>query len=160
MKDVELVDKLESKMGLITLALTVAYKGGVNYNDTFGVTSIWDSIIYRSLNSQKTVAEIETNPDRVKTTFAGAYVKDPQVGIHDWVVSFDLNSLYPNLIVEYNMSPETLVHTGEDFKSNVDYYLNKGRVAIICYDFAEHTNIKSGLDLTIRSKEFQDWLNS
>tara|TARA_Y100000996_G_scaffold258170_1_gene203206 strand:- start:2039 stop:4543 length:2505 start_codon:yes stop_codon:yes gene_type:complete len=124
-KDVELIERLEEKMGLITLALTIAYKGGVNYNDTFGVTSIWDSIIYRSLNSQKTVAEIETNPDRVKTTFAGAYVKDPQVGIHDWVVSFDLNSLYPNLIVEYNMSPETLVHTGEDFKSNVDYYLNE-----------------------------------
>tara|TARA_B100001094_G_C18195588_1_gene810588 strand:+ start:3937 stop:6441 length:2505 start_codon:yes stop_codon:yes gene_type:complete len=124
-KDVELIERLEEKMGLITLALTIAYKGGVNFNDTFGVTSIWDSIIYRSLNSQNTVAQIETNHDRVKTTFAGAYVKDPQVGIHDWVVSFDLNSLYPNLIVEYNMSPETLTHTGHDFKSDVDHYLNE-----------------------------------
>ena len=123
-KDVELIERMEEKMGLITLALTIAYKGGVNYGDTFGVTAIWDSIIYRSLNSQKTVAEIQSNPDRVKKSFEGAYVKEPQVGMHDWVVSFDLNSLYPNLIVEYNMSPETLTHTGHDFKSKVDYYLN------------------------------------
>ena len=41
--------------------------------------------------------------------YAGAYVKEPIPGSYDWVVSFDLNSLYPHLIMQYNISPETLV---------------------------------------------------
>ena len=75
MKDVELVDRLEDKMGLITLAMTVAYKGGVNYQDTFGTTAIWESIIYRKLMSQKTAPVIELDR-HVKTGFVGGYVKD------------------------------------------------------------------------------------
>ena len=47
--------------------------------------------------------------DNPSQQFPGGYVKEPQVGMHDWVMSFDLNSLYPNLIVQYNMSPETLI---------------------------------------------------
>ena len=121
MKDVQLVDRLEDKMGLITLAMTVAYKGGVNYQDTFGVTSIWESIIYRKLYSQKIVPPASSS-NTVKTAFAGGYVKEPQVGMHDWVVSFDLNSLYPNIIVQWNMSPETLINQAE--ASGVEYYLN------------------------------------
>lgn len=121
MKDVELVDRMEEKMGLITLALTMAYKGGVNYQDTFGVTAIWESIIYRRLNLNKKVVPINVN-EKPYRAFEGGYVKAPQVGRHHWVVSFDLNSLYPNLIVQYNMSPETLV---EDTKMNdVAYYLS------------------------------------
>ncbi len=123
MKDVQLVDRLEDKMGLITLAMTIAYKGGVNYQDTFGVTSIWESIIHRKLYSQKLVPPAIL-PEARKFKFAGGYVKDPHVGAHDWVVSFDLNSLYPNLIVQYNMSPETLVDQSQ--KNGVDYYLNGG----------------------------------
>lgn len=121
MKDVQLVDRLEDKMGLITLAMTIAYKGGVNYTDTFGVTAIWESIIYRKLKSMKIMPPIRDDKT-TKTAFAGGYVKDPKVGLHDWVVSFDLNSLYPNIIVQYNMSPETL--TDRFVKSGVDYYLD------------------------------------
>jgi len=104
-KDVELVDRLEEKMGLITLAMTMAYRGGVNYADTFGTVQIWDSIIYRLLNKMNVAIPPRKKQHKVK--FPGAFVKDPQVGMHDWVVSFDLNSLYPNLIVQYNMSIET-----------------------------------------------------
>ena len=107
-KDVELVDRLEEKMGLITLAITMAYRGGVNYSDTFGTVQIWDSIIYRLLHKMNVVVPPRKRQTKVK--FPGAYVKDPQVGLHDWVVSFDLNSLYPNLIVQYNMSIETMVN--------------------------------------------------
>lgn len=113
MKDVELVERLEDKMGLITLAMTVAYKGGVNYQDTFGTTAIWESIIYRKLLTVRKVTPLEVTP-AVKTSFAGGYVKEPQVGLHDWVVSFDLNSLYPNIIVQWNMSTETLIDTQSD----------------------------------------------
>ena len=106
-KDVELVHKIDEKLDLISLVLTMAYRGGVNYTDTLGTTAIWDSIIYRMLNNQKIVIPPKT--DNPKTPYPGGYVKDPQVGSHDWVTSFDLNSLYPNIIVQYNMSPETVV---------------------------------------------------
>ena len=106
-KDVLLVDRFEEKLGLITLAITMAYRGGVNYSETFGTTSIWDAIIYRILWKQQ-IAVPENRPKQ-KVPYPGAYVKDPQVGKHDWVVSFDLNSLYPNILVQYNMSPETII---------------------------------------------------
>jgi len=125
MKDVQLVDRLEEKLGLITLAMTIAYKGGVNYQDTFGTTAIWESIIYRKLNSQKVVPPAFV-PEAHKSKFAGGYVKEPQTGAHDWVVSFDLNSLYPNLIVQYNMSPETLVNQSQ--MNSVEYYLSGNTV--------------------------------
>tara|TARA_B100001094_G_scaffold47410_1_gene42696 strand:- start:6208 stop:8709 length:2502 start_codon:yes stop_codon:yes gene_type:complete len=105
-KDVELVDRLEEKMGLITLMMTMAYKGGVNYSDTFGVTAIWETIIYRHLYEQKVA--IPFYEEKIKSAYPGGYVKDPMVGMHDNVVSFDLNSLYPSLIMQYNMSTETI----------------------------------------------------
>ena len=124
MKDVQLVDRLEDKMGLITLAMTVAYKGGVNYQDTFGTVGIWESIIYRKLFSEKTMPMIEPDEMGVRD-FEGGYVKPPQVGMHDWVVSFDLNSLYPNIIVQWNMSPETLNKDPmHNRPSGVDRYLD------------------------------------
>ena len=107
-KDVELVDRIEDKLGLITLCLTMAYQGGVNYNDTFGTTAIWDTIIYRKLHENNIV--IPFAEDKTKTAYPGGYVKDPHVGIHNNMVSFDLNSLYPSIIMQYNMSPETIMN--------------------------------------------------
>jgi len=106
-KDVELVEKLDEKLDLISLVLTMAYRGGVNYNDTLGTTNIWDTIIYRILNEKKIA--VPPKVEKPKTSYPGGYVKEPQVGSHDWVCSFDLNSLYPNIIVQYNMSPETVL---------------------------------------------------
>jgi len=121
-RDVVLVDKLEQQTGLLALALIIAYKGGVNYPDTLGTTAIWDSIIYRYL-SQKNIA-IPPSEDKYRPEYPGGYVKDPHNGRHEWVVSFDLNSLYPMTIVQYNMSPETIVegaHYG--MPCDVDFYL-------------------------------------
>jgi len=136
MKDVQLVDRLEDKLGLITLAMTVAYKGGVNYQDTFGVTAIWESIIYRHLNRQKRVPSINqldssdyqiigaNENEGFSEQIAGGYVKDPKPGAYDWVVSFDLNSLYPNIIVQTNISPETLLPKSNWLMPGVAHYLN------------------------------------
>ena len=122
-KDVWLVGQIDEKMDLITLALTMAYRGGVNYDTTMGTTAIWDSIIHRDLNKKNII--ISPKDDKHKTPYPGGYVKDPHVGAHDWVVSFDLNSLYPNLIVQYNMSPETLVvDPDERHQSGVDHYMH------------------------------------
>jgi len=106
-KDVELVDRMEDKMGLITLCMTLAYKAGVNYSEAFGTTGIWDTYIYRVLHEDKVAPP--PKQDNFKADFPGGYVKAPRVGRHSWVVSFDLNSLYPHLIMQYNMSPETIV---------------------------------------------------
>ena len=120
-KDVELVEKLDEKLDLISLVLTMAYRGGVNYNDTLGTTNIWDTIIYRILNERKICPPPKV--EKPKTSYPGGYVKEPQVGSHDWVTSFDLNSLYPNIIVQYNMSPETVLD-GFYNDISVDGYLD------------------------------------
>ena len=105
--DVRLVDKLEDKMKLIELAYTMAYDAKVNYEDVFSQVRMWDNYIYNELNKRK----IAIPPKKESTKnekYAGAYVKEPIPGFYDWVVSFDLNSLYPHLIMQYNISPETL----------------------------------------------------
>ena len=108
-KDVLLVERIDEKMGLVDLAMTIAYKGGCNYQEAFGTTQLWDTYIYRELCSRKIV--VPPKMDHGKVDFGGGFVKAPQIGRHSWVVSFDLNSLYPHLIMQYNMSPETIVPT-------------------------------------------------
>jgi DNA polymerase elongation subunit (family B) len=111
-KDVELVDRLEDKMKLIELAITMAYDSKGNYNDVFYQVRMWDSIIYNYLKERDIVIPFKKE-NKKDQKYAGAYVKDPIVGRHDWVVSFDLNSLYPHLIMQYSISPETLVEKHE-----------------------------------------------
>jgi len=112
-QDVEIVDKLEDKMRLIELCLTMAYDGKVNFTDVLGSVRYWDIVIYNYLRKKNIVIPQKTEHKKVEK-FEGAYVKDPQVGMHKWVMSFDLNSLYPHLIMQYNISPETLVNGGTD----------------------------------------------
>ena len=106
--DVELVDRLEDKMKLIELALTMAYDAKVNYADVFYQVRMWDNIIYNYLKKRDIVIPPKIRSDK-NEKYAGAYVKEPIPGKYDWVVSFDLNSLYPHLIMQYNISPETLL---------------------------------------------------
>ncbi len=106
--DVELVDRIDEKMKLMELLLTMAYDAKVNYEDIFGTVKYWDVMIYNFLKRKNIVIPQKKFHDKPEK-FEGGYVKDPHVGQHDWVVSFDLNSLYPHLIMQYNISPETLV---------------------------------------------------
>ena len=121
--DVELVDRLEDKMKLIELAITMAYDAKVNYNDVFYQVRMWDTIIYNYLKKNNIV--IPPKKDSSKSDkYAGAYVKEPIPGKYDWVVSFDLNSLYPHLIMQYNISPETLLEERHP-TANVEKILNE-----------------------------------
>ena len=122
-QDVELVDKLEDKMQLIALHLTMAYEAKVNYQDVFGQVRIWDCIIYNHLRS-KNIVPPAIQESKTSDGYEGAYVKDPVVGFHDWICSFDLNSLYPHLIMQYNISPETMVGF-EPNRVNVENMLNE-----------------------------------
>jgi len=107
-KDVELVEKLEDKMKLIELALTLAYDNKVNYDDVFTQVRMWDAIVYNYLLKKKIVIP-QMKKGSKSSQYEGAYVKDPILGMHEWVASFDLNSLYPHLIMQYNISMETLI---------------------------------------------------
>ncbi len=106
--DVELVDRMEDKLKLIELALTMAYNAKVNYQDIFYQVRLWDCIIYNELKRKNIVIPSKSRTSKDEK-YAGAYVKEPIPGKYDWVVSFDLNSLYPHLIMQYNISPETLL---------------------------------------------------
>ena len=107
-KDVELIVKMEEKLKLLELAVTLAYDTKSNYDDVFAQTRMWDAMTYSYLLEKNIIVP----PRIVKEKdgmFEGAYVKEVQVGKHDWVASFDLNSLYPHLMMQYNISPETLI---------------------------------------------------
>jgi len=107
-KDVELIFKLENKLKLIELGLTLGYDTKTNFEDIFAQTRMWDALIYNYLLSKNII--VPPKEEKFKgEAFEGAFVKDPQVGKHNWIASFDLNSLYPHLMMQYNISPETLV---------------------------------------------------
>jgi DNA polymerase elongation subunit (family B) len=107
-QDVEIVDGLEDKLKLIELVLTMAYEAKVNYTDVFSQVRMWDMLIYNYLKKDNIM--IPPKEDNIKEDkYDGAYVKDPITGMHNWIVSFDINSLYPHLIMQYNISPEKII---------------------------------------------------
>ena len=107
-QDVELVDALEDKLGLIDLSLTVAYESKVNYDDIFSQVRVWDTLIANHLMKKKICVPPREDQSK-ETKYVGAYVKEPKPGLYKWVVSFDINSLYPHIIVQYNISPEKII---------------------------------------------------
>ena len=107
-QDVEIVDALEDKLGLIDLSLTVAYESKVNYDDIFSQVRVWDTLIANHL-MKKNICVPPREEHSKETKYEGAYVKEPTVGQHKWVTSFDINSLYPHIIIQYNISPEKIL---------------------------------------------------
>jgi len=106
--DVVLLERLEEKMKLLEMIISLAYMAKCNFNDVFSPVKMWDCIIFNHLKDQQIVVPPKKHETKLEA-YEGAYVKDPQIGRHKWVASFDLNSLYPHLIMQYNISPETLV---------------------------------------------------
>ena len=123
-KDVALILKLEDKLKLIELALTLAYDTKCNYEDVFAQTRMWDSLTYSYLLGKDIIVPPKEIQDK-DAAFEGAYVKEPQVGLHNWVASFDLNSLYPHLMMQYNISPETLIEP-ENYTDEMRGVLSQG----------------------------------
>jgi len=123
-KDVELIFKLEEKLKLLELAVTLAYDTKTNFEDVFAQTRMWDSLTYAYLFEKGIIVP----PKVIKLKdgmFEGAYVKEVQVGKHDWVASFDLNSLYPHLMMQFNISPETLIEP-ENYTDEMREILSNG----------------------------------
>ena len=136
--DVELVDRLEDKLRLIDLCFTRAYDAKVNFSDIAYQVRTWDAIIYNYLK-KKNIVIPQKERNQKDEKYAGAYVKEPKPGKYDWVVSFDLNSLYPHLIMQYNISPETLVETRHP-SATVDKLLNQDLTFEMYSDYAVCAN--------------------
>ena len=158
--DVELVDELEDKMKLIELALTMAYDAKVNYIDVFYQVRMWDTIIYNYLKRKNIVIPPKEENDKMER-YAGAYVKEPVPGVYDWVVSFDLNSLYPHLIMQYNISPETLLEekhpsitVNKLLKENLTFEMYKDNA--ICANGAMFRKDKRGFLPELMEKMYGD----
>lgn len=124
-RDVKLVKNLDDKLKIIDLVLTLSYAAKINYEDVFSPVRTWDIIIYNYLNDHNTVIPL-VKSFKDANAFEGAYVKNPLLGKHKWCCSFDLNSLYPHLIIQYNMSPETLtdVHLSTDVEKLLKQHTN------------------------------------
>lgn len=129
-KDVGLVNQLENKLRLIEMIVTTAYDAKINFSEVFFQVKIWENIIYSKLIKNNIVFPAKKRHNK-NTQFRGAYVKESQVGMFDWIASYDVNSLYPSLLVQYNISPETL--TGKFINVDIEDML-AGKVYNISED--------------------------
>ena len=145
-KDVELVEKLDKKLRLLELVLTLAYDSKTNYDDVFAQTRMWDQIVYCYLSNENVVIPMMQKHSK-DHAYIGAYVKDPQVGLHNWVASFDLTSLYPSLIMQYNISPEMLVQE-EEYTSEMKELSNKASLNNLLYEKLDTDYLKDH-DITL-----------
>jgi DNA polymerase elongation subunit (family B) len=148
-KDCELVSRLEEHLGLIGLAIAMAFDTRVNFEDVFYQSRMWDSIIYNYLKREK-ICIPQKQETMLKTEkFKGAYVKPTQVGKFNYIVTYDINSLYPSIIRTFNISPETLV-TQRNSKVSVD--------AILSGEFQNDTEHSICANGSMYTKSFQGFL--
>tara|TARA_R110001606_G_scaffold138666_4_gene276970 strand:- start:7041 stop:9524 length:2484 start_codon:yes stop_codon:yes gene_type:complete len=154
--DTKLVDELEDKMKLIELIATMTYDAKANYNDIFSAVRTWDCLLYNHLLDKNImIPQKHYNEGR---RIEGAFVQEPVPGQYDWVMSFDATSLYPSIIMQYNMSPDTLVPGMLD--SSVDKLLAKevkvGKEYAMAANGQQFTKEKQGLFPEIVEKFFDD----
>jgi DNA polymerase elongation subunit (family B) len=118
--DVDLVIKLDEKLKFIEQVITLALDAKINFSDAFTTVRMWDAITHNYLMDKGIVVPF-LNVSGEHYQIEGAYVKDPQIGVHNWVVSFDVNSLYPHLIMQYQISPDCLVGVEEKYANKVEF---------------------------------------
>jgi DNA polymerase elongation subunit (family B) len=109
-QDTALLDKLDKKLKFIDLANSIAHENTVLLQTTMGAVAVTEQAIINEAHRRGMIV-----PNRKKmeehgdTQAAGAYVAYPKKGIHEWIGSLDINSLYPSAIRALNMGPETIV---------------------------------------------------
>jgi len=108
-QDTMLLHKLDTKLKFIDLANELAHANTVLLPTTMGAVAVTEQAIINHAHEQGLVVPNKKKPDENHNKAAGAYVAKPKVGLHDWIGSIDLNSLYPSVIRALNMAPETIV---------------------------------------------------
>ena len=122
-QDTTVVDLLEEKLKFIEQVIAFAYDTKVNYNDVMTTVLPWDVIIHNYLLDRAIVIP-QFKKGNFSQSLVGGHVKEVKPGMYNWVVSFDLNSLYPHLIMQYNISPETKAGR-EPYFPHIDSILDK-----------------------------------
>lgn len=112
-QDANIVELLDDKMKFIKQAIRVAHMSRSRFRDIFGTVAAWDNMIYARLLAKNIQIPPRESFEKDEK-FTGAYVKDPILGFHKWIVSFDYKSLYPSLIRLLKMSPESLIKGQDD----------------------------------------------
>jgi DNA polymerase elongation subunit (family B) len=130
LNDVKIIVALEKKLQFIEQARAICHKGHVPY-DCFTMSSRFiEGAILMYLRRKGQVAknkpvdgreEYENQMEQGEEGFEGAYVKDPIPGRYDWVFDLDLTSMYPNIIISLNISPETKIAKAENW--DIDKYV-------------------------------------
>lgn len=156
--DVSLVDKIDNKQRFINLITTIAYMAHCNFTDVFSPVKTWDYIIYN-----KSICNNQVIPRKrygVKSEkYIGAYVKPPLIGKHEYCESFDLDSLYPHLIMQYNIGPETIIHDHPDHTLKLPVSLDKLVHKTENTQFAHERNYSLGANGVCFSKDKQSILS-
>lgn len=123
-QDVHLLVKLEEKLKYLQIVRLLAYKGCTNFEAALGKVAIVTGAV--AIQAHKQGYIIPTFIGNVeRESYEGGYVKEPETGLQKGIVSFDVNSLYPNTIITLNISPETKVGkiNIEDFETKSDITL-------------------------------------
>lgn len=124
-QDVILLDKIDKKRKFLDLANTIAHKNTVLLPATTGSVAVTEQAIINEAHRLGVVVPKRPNKsDAVKTKAAGAYVAYPIIGMHVWIGSYDINSLYPSTIRALNMGPDTII--GQLRQTYTDEYIAKG----------------------------------
>jgi DNA polymerase elongation subunit (family B) len=108
-QDCALLDKLDKKLKFLDLANTIAHENTVLIQTTMGAVAVTEQAIINEAHRRGMVVPNRVNREGLDTQAAGAYVAYPKKGIHEWIGSLDINSLYPSAIRALNMGPETIV---------------------------------------------------
>lgn len=106
--DTMLLHKLENKMLLVRLAMQLAFIAKCQFGEVVSAMRLWESIIYNYFLDLNVVEEYEKTRNE-KHSIVGAYVHEPVPGKYGWTVSLDFSSLYPSIMMQNNISPETIV---------------------------------------------------
>jgi DNA polymerase elongation subunit (family B) len=127
-QDTLLLYKLDAKLQYIDLVNVLAHANTVTLRTTMGAVAMTDQAIINEAHGRGVMVLDRKRGDGIETQAAGAYVAYPKKGIHDWIGSMDLNSLYPSLIRALNMSPETIVGQvrQQQTKQEIKEWLAKG----------------------------------
>lgn len=105
--DCELIRRIDDKLLFFNLLYEIAYIAKCNYQDVLKTLPVWESLIHAYLMDRRIVVPIKKR-NQIHSKIPGGFVKEPIPALYKWVVSFDVASLYPHLIMQYNLSPETL----------------------------------------------------
>ena len=128
-QDCALLDKLDKKLKFIDLANTVAHENTVLLQTTMGAVAVTEQAIVNEAHHRGLIVPSRPKRDEDATNqAAGAYVAYPKKGLHDWIGSMDINSLYPSVIRALNMGPETIIgQLRQDYtKAEIEAKIAKG----------------------------------